>query len=109
MFLGREVRQFMFPFIDKKLTGIRLQFWMRVNNLTPKDIQQYLSLTCVQTVYRWLEGVNLPSVDNLYALARLFNTRIDYLVVGKENNNTNNWNTRIYAYMELYRARMFIF
>lgn len=101
----------MFPVIDKKLTGCRLQFWMCVNGLTPKDIQQYLSLTCVQTVYRWLEGVNLPAIDNLYALSRLFHTRVDALIVGKENEGANRhgWNNRIYGYCELYCARRFLF
>ena len=72
----------MFPMIDKERTGIRLKYLMRAKGLTPRDIQKYLSLSCVQTVYRWLEGVNVPSIDNLYALAGLFRVKIDEMVVG---------------------------
>lgn len=42
----------MFPVIDKQKTADKLKLLMKVNRLTPKDIQDYLSLTCVQTVYR---------------------------------------------------------
>ena len=62
----------MFPVIDKKKTAERISAIMKVYGKTPADIQNYLKLSCVQTVYRWLEGVNIPSIDNLYALSQLF-------------------------------------
>ena len=72
----------MIPMIDKKTTGRRLKYFMRKGGFTPRDIQEYLSLSCVQTVYRWFMGVNIPSIDNLYALSRLFGTSLDMLVAG---------------------------
>lgn len=72
----------MFPVIDKVRTGKRLKDLMRIKGLAPRDIQKYLSLSCVQTVYRWLEGINVPAVDNLYALAGLFQVKMDEMVVG---------------------------
>ena len=71
-----------FPMINKKETAERLKCFMKWNHLTPRDIQEYLGLTCVQTVYRWLEGVNIPSVDNLYALSLLFHVSVDDLLAG---------------------------
>lgn len=68
--------------IDKNRTGKRLKDLMQRKGLTPRDIQKYLSLSCVQTVYRWLEGINVPTIDNLYALAGLFQVKIDEMVVG---------------------------
>lgn len=47
-----------------------------------KDIKEYLNLTCVQSVYHWIEGKSLPSVDNLYALSTLFNVKIDDMICG---------------------------
>ncbi len=72
----------MFPVIDKNRTGKRLKYLMQMKGLTPRDIQKYLSLSCVQTVYRWLEGINVPTIDNLYAQAGLFQVKIDEMVVG---------------------------
>lgn len=55
----------MYPMIDTVQTGERIEKLMKKQGLTPRDIQEYLSLTCVQTVYRWLKGINVPLVDNL--------------------------------------------
>ena len=71
-----------YPTIDKEKTGKHLEKLMRKNGLTPKDICDYLSLSCVQTVYRWFEGINIPSIDNLYALSQLFQISMDELVIG---------------------------
>lgn len=57
--------------IDKKETGKQIRRIMKETGYTCKDIQNYLSLSCVQTVYRWLDGTNLPTLDNLYALSKL--------------------------------------
>ena len=36
-----------------------------------------------QAVYRWLNGSNMPSVDNLYALSRYLNVQMDDVIVEK--------------------------
>ncbi len=78
----------MIPMIDKKTTGQQLKYFMETRGFTPKDIQEYLSLSCVQTVYRWFMGVNIPNIDNLYALSSLFETSIDALVAGERLEET---------------------
>lgn len=72
----------MFPMIDKKETGINLRRIMDMRGITAKDVQQYLDLGCVQSVYRWLDGINMPTIDNLYALSELFQVPIDDIVRG---------------------------
>ena len=57
----------MFPTINKKETGVNLRRIMDMRGVKPKDIQEYLGFGCVQSVYRWLDGVSMPTVDNLYA------------------------------------------
>lgn len=73
-----------YPMIDKEQTAKRMQIFMRFCGLKPTDIQDYLGLTCVQTVYRWLDGTNIPSIDNLYALSRLFGVKVDDMLAGDE-------------------------
>ena len=58
----------MIPIIDKKKTGINLRLMMDERGITVKDVQQYLGLGSVQSVYHWLNGLSMPTVDNLYAL-----------------------------------------
>lgn len=72
----------MFPVIDKKETGIRLRKMMDMRGVTPKDVQDYLGFGCVQSVYRWIEGVSLPTLDNLYALSELLQVPMDMLISG---------------------------
>lgn len=72
----------MFPLISKRETGVNLRRIMDLKGVTPKDVQEYLGLGCVQSVYRWLDGINMPTIDNLYALSELLQVPIDEMVRG---------------------------
>ena len=72
----------MLPIIDKKKTGINLRLLMDKRGFTVKDVQQYLKLGSVQSIYHWLNGISLPTLDNLYALSYLFQVPIDDMVCG---------------------------
>ena len=72
----------MFPLINKRETGINLRRIMDMRGFSAKDVQEYLGLGCVQSVYRWIDGVNMPTIDNLYALSELFQLPIDSIVRG---------------------------
>lgn len=58
-----------YPVIDVRLTGQRIQNLMKERGIKPTEVQDWLSLSCVQTVYRWMKGISVPSIDNLYALS----------------------------------------
>ena len=73
---------FEYPVIDKKEMGSTLKRYMQERGLTARDVQEYLGLACVQTVYRWIAGISVPTVDNLYALSRLMNTSVDTFISG---------------------------
>lgn len=72
----------MVPIIDKKGTGIQLRKFMDERRFAVKDIQKYLGLGSVQSVYHWLNGISLPTLDNLYALSELFNVSVDEMLCG---------------------------
>ena len=78
----RKGRCTMFPLINKRETGVNLRRIMDMRGITPKDVQEYLGLGCVQSVYRWLDGINLPTIDNMYALSELLQVPIDAIVRG---------------------------
>lgn len=72
----------MFPLINKRETGINLRRIMDKRGFSAKDVQEYLGLGCVQSVYRWFDGISMPTIDNLYALSELFQLPIDSIVRG---------------------------
>jgi len=45
--------------------------------LTVKNVKSILGLGCLQSIYRWMNGANVPSIDNLYALSNLFQMPVD--------------------------------
>ena len=96
----------MFPVINKRETGVNIRRIMDKHGITPKDVQEYLGLGCVQSVYRWFDGVNMPTIDNLYALSELFQVPMDAIVCGNRapivsrvaRENIDAQERRIYAY-----------
>lgn len=77
-----ERKSDMFPVINLRETGINLHRIMDKRGITPKDIREYLNLTSVQSVYNWCNGLNMPTIDNLYALSQLLQVSIDEIVCG---------------------------
>ena len=94
----------MFPIINKKRTGIRLRRIMDERGLSVKDVQQYLELGSVQSIYHWLNGLSMPTIDNLYALSKLFQMPIDDMLCGNRGTILAYRNDpqfeRVYAYYE---------
>lgn len=72
----------MFPKVDLKKTGLNLHKIMNERGITAKDVQKYLNLASVQSVYYWWNGINMPTIDNLYALSQLLRVPIDSIVCG---------------------------
>ena len=72
----------MFPKINVKETGANIRKLMEERGITAKDVQEYLKLASVQSVYYWWNGTNMPTIDNLYALAQLLRVPIDTIVRG---------------------------
>ncbi len=74
----------MYPTIDKEATGKQIRSLMKHCDFSVRDLQEALSLSSVQSIYHWLYGRSLPSVDNLYAMSRLFGVRMDDIVCGSD-------------------------
>lgn len=63
--------------IDKKETAVNIRQLMKVNDVTPKELQRYLGFSCIQSIYHWLDGSTLPSIDNLVLLSHLWEIPIN--------------------------------
>ena len=72
-----------YPSIDMQRTGRKLKHMLETAGYTPRMIQSYLHLSCVQPIYRWYKGLILPSVDHIFALSELLNVHMEELLVKK--------------------------
>ena len=69
------------PVIDMVATGENIDRMRREQGMSVKDIQEFFGLGTVNTVYTWIRGKKLPSIDNLVLLADMFGTTIDDILV----------------------------
>ena len=75
--------------IDKVRTGQQIRLLMEKRGVTVRDVKNALSLACVQSVYHWLDGQSMPTLDNLYALSDLLKVPMDMLVCGNRRYDSN--------------------
>ena len=73
-----------YPIIDLKATGERIKKLRVENKLSVEEVMEFMGFEAPQAVYKWQRGECLPSVDNLYALSRLFGTGIDDILVSDD-------------------------
>lgn len=73
----------MYPLIDLEQTGIKLKSMINVAGYDVEYIQQYLHLSCPQSIYRWFKGKILPSVEHLSTLSLLPGVHMEELLVLK--------------------------
>ena len=95
-------RSRMYPTIDMKATGIRIRQLMDERRLTVKDIRRYLNLASVQSIYHWLNGQSMPTIDNLYALSALLGISIDSMIIGSRNHPVQTLTGAFYIRMHTY-------
>lgn len=81
------------PVIDLPKTGAKINLLRKKANISVKEIQEVFGFENPQAIYKWIHGRNLPTVDNLIILAKIFNVgvddilSIDYIEIKKEGNN----------------------
>ena len=69
------------PYVNLEATGKHLKSLMKAKNLTVKDLQKTFGFANPQSIYNWLSGKSLPTVDNLLVLSFVLGTSLDDLVV----------------------------
>ena len=72
-----------YPNIDLQRTGNKLKHMLETAGYTPRMIQDYLHLSCLQPIYRWYKGIILPSVDHLFMLSELLGVHMEEMLVKK--------------------------
>ena len=70
--------------VDLHMTGKLLRTRLDRAGLSVKQVQKVLGLECPQSIYRWLSGQALPSVENLYVLHRILSGSMEDLIVTRD-------------------------
>jgi transcriptional regulator with XRE-family HTH domain len=73
-----------YPVLDTKATGARIKELRKEHHLKVEEVARFMGFESEQAVYKWQRGDSLPTVDNLYALSRLFETSVDDILRGSE-------------------------
>lgn len=71
------------PVVDLKSTGNKIKQLRKESGLSVRDIQDLFGFEYPQAVYAWEQGKNVPTIDNLLVLARLFEVSIEEIVISR--------------------------
>ena len=69
---------------QKKQTGMQIRQMIIDRGITVTQIQNWLEIDSCQAVYKWLHGVNLPSVSHLHGLSQILGVKIDEILAVEE-------------------------
>ena len=61
-------------------TGENITKLRKQKHLSVREIQEVFGFETPQAIYKWQRGATLPSIENLLALSRLFNTTIEDII-----------------------------
>lgn len=70
--------------IDLVKTGKNIERLLSERGLTARDVQQRMGFAERRPVYFWIQGKNLPSIDNLFMLAEMLRVSIDEILIAKD-------------------------
>ena len=70
-----------YPTLDLKATGERIRELRRRQHLKVEEVARFMGFESAQAVYKWQRGDSLPTVDNLFALSKLFEVTVDDILV----------------------------
>jgi len=68
------------PTIDVVATGQNINALRIKANMSVKDMQVVFGFTTPQAIYKWIHGMNLPTIDNMVILATMFNVTVDEII-----------------------------
>lgn len=71
--------------LDMVMTGALIKNMISKSGYSIKDIQNKLKLSCPQPVYRWMKGLAMPSIDNLYTLSSILGMHMEDLLIPRND------------------------
>ncbi len=69
------------PVIDMVRTGQNIGRLRKQAGLSVRDLQDIFGFATPQAIYKWQQGVAMPTIDNLVVLAAVLQVRMDDILV----------------------------
>ena len=69
------------PVIDMIGTGQNIARLRKQAGLSVRNLQDVFGFATPQAIYKWQQGVALPTIDNLVVLAAVLQVRLDDILV----------------------------
>ena len=72
---------FTIPAINMAKTGQNIVILRKQAGLSVRDLQDAFGFGTPQAIYKWQQGLALPTIDNLVVLAALLGVKVDDILV----------------------------
>lgn len=69
------------PIVNLAMTGANIRAIRKQRGLSVKNLQDIFGFATPQAIYKWQQGVTLPTVDNLVVLASIFGVPMEKILV----------------------------
>jgi transcriptional regulator with XRE-family HTH domain len=69
------------PMVNMAATGANIKALMKAKGLKVSEVQNMYGFNTPQSIFKWMRGDMMPSLDNLVVLAYILDTTIDKIVV----------------------------
>lgn len=90
------MKEFSYVPIDMTATGRRIKELRKARQLTVEQLSEYFH-TSPQAIYKWQSGKTLPTLDNMMVLGRIFQAKIEDIVILEDDESS----FHIYIYNSL--------
>lgn len=69
------------PVVNMTATGSNIKALIKAHGLKITEIQNVCRFNTPQSIFKWMRGEALPSLDNLVILAHILNVTIDEIII----------------------------
>lgn len=69
------------PIIDMEATSRNIKRLRKSKGVSVRELQEVFGFTNPQAIYKWQNGMSIPTLDNLVILASVLGTTIDEILV----------------------------
>ncbi len=71
--------------MDMLMTGRLIKRLVNEHGYSVSELQKSLGLSCPQPIYRWYNGSNMPSIDNLFILSSMFGLHMEDFLIPRDD------------------------
>ena len=69
-----------FPVINTVATGQNINRMRIEAGMTVRNMQDVFGFTTPQSIYKWIHGTAMPTIDNMVILAAMFGVTVDEII-----------------------------